>query len=912
MRTAAIIGSIAAVSLGIGAALGVAAWRSATRSELPVAAVLPPSTLYYVEARDARGLIDGVGSSQAWADLRASGMLEMASDDSGKLSELADKLTELSKKIDYPLNGEAALKLLGAEAAVAISVDPKSEPHFTIVTRIDVDALAQDLLSGDLDWRALHDELNRRAELAEVEVTSEVVGDYQLSAMTDGETTVYATLLEDLLVVSDDKSAVGTAINLRVAEGQGSLHALPSFTDELARLSAAAPVRDWVNVAAMRAPPLNGTLPSGAGVDLAPVLDAIAVDAVARSIELPTHDLYQMTWTWSRESAELFKDGTSPRIRDVFPPQPLMQIEAQRLGQLVEAWEVSPIRAHLADSWLAEKWGELMADAEERVRAAVPAPLPGEDFDGLDDTTFLTKFMGHMSGTFLAATFGSDAGSTVWVRDDGKPDFLAAVRLGTDGRWIEMLTSASATAAAERVPDVDAVQGIEHAGRTIRGLQSPGSPYGFYWVAIGDLFVMGGSADALIEALDRVETGAPDPENAVTLAAAELPADHRFLFFVSPGELIELVRGALGDTPDADEVLAMTAEAQAVSSLVMTCYVADDFSQMDFRVRAPLADDEAAYGLRAMANIAQGSSRIFDLLPERSIWTYANRNDLSSVLANVRNGGLGVFGEGAMGALNEFEQRFDVDFDGQLIPSLGNEIGMALLYEAVALDEETPPIPGVLLVVAVDDRDPVIALFESLADTLAEAAIDDAGTPQFERTMRGDFAEYRLVTSDSATPVPFTPTMTFVGDFLVLALDEGSIDDLLAVQDGALRAHSATDLATRIRAAGVAVDGNEFAHVDWNLMLDQISLYATHLGNFMVDEADVPMPEFPDDGDTDEWQRRIAAYETAREAAAAEKVDDVIGMIEMCRFIDFMATTSSVKGELLEGHSVTRFQHVPR
>lgn len=894
----------ALAALAVGAAVGLTLWQGATQSRLPVAAVLPQHTAYYVEARDLRGLIKGVRATQAWKDLQESGLLDELDD--GALSSFASDVQAISEKIDYPLDEATAMKLLGDEAAVSVWLDGADEAHLTIVTRIDAEALATDLLTGDLDWKALQKEIDARVERADVTVAHEDYGGYVISKATKGERTVWSTLLQDLLVVSDSRDGVATAIDLRVAEGETSLDRMPEFREELARLPDGAPVREWMNLAQLRGRKVR--LPKAEEpLDLAPMLGAMSAPAVARAIELPENDLYELSWTWSRSGSELFADGISPDLRATLPPGAIVYLEVQRLGQLVEAWNVSPVKAHLEGSWAKTKIDEAFAEGEQRVRD-LAIDEATEQIPELSSNEFVKRFGLHMAGEFAASTLGEQAAFAVWHRPGTQvPGLMCAVRLDTDGRMVELLMRLGMDTDSE---SEDLVL-LPHGDRVIRGFASEGdTDTGFYYAAAGDLALVGNDLDRLREALDRADGKVPGARDTITPATAGLPDDHRFLLVFAPRPYLAFSKEIAGDDPSVRDGVRLWEDLLPYDSLAAAVYVPDDLSQIEMRGAARFDPERADTVFRPWYDVAPGAPRSLDVLPDGAIWTTASRLNIAAGLRAHRQSDYGVLTEALDEMVTEFEQGFEIDVDDALIPSLGDEMAMTVLFEDGSEHHEhgVPPIPGVAIAIAMRDQRPMTQLLDRLSAMAHEAAAEDAASPEFVREERKGATLYRVVQKPASRELPFDPTVAWIGDFLVVALDDSTVDDLLAVRDGTRGSHSASDLATRVRSSGLPVDGNEFQRIDWDLLLDQIAVYAPQLAEAFVDEDDVPMPEFPEDGDMEEWQRRMEAWETARAEAAKTKVADVHGAIDSMRFIDFIASTAGLRGDVLTLHGIVRFK----
>jgi len=903
MQKGLLIGT-AVVAFGAGIVLASSMWQSATQSELPVAALMPQNTAYYVDARDLRGLVEGVRKSSAWRDLQASGLLAQAKENEQTVA-LIDDLAQLSEEIGYALDEEAALKFLGADAAFAVWAGDDGDPRVMVVSRIDVAALAQDLLSADSDWRALQAELDRRAELAGVTVTTEEYAGYTISAAKRGERTTYQALVEDLLVLGNSRDVLVTAVDLRVAEGVGSLNELPAFSDELARLPADAKLRDWIHVDALK----TAKFSFRGGVDatqLAPALDAISAPAVARAIDLPDNDLYQLGWTWSRTGGELFVDGLTPRMDDVIPEGALVRIEAQRLGQLVDAWKNSPIKEHLEGSWAAEKLTALFDEAADEALTNTLGSATAEttDLGDIADDVFWTQFGENLGRRSLSATLGGDAAVAVWRGESvERPVALWAIRLGTDGRLAE--------AAVRAVIDAQDTEGVSftsfvHGTRTVRSLERDGMPFNLSWVTAGDVLLIGSTPEIIKKALDRADSRA----NAGDPAPADhgLPTDYRVLVTVSMSEYLTMIEDAIGDQPEPLKFIDWMRGYVPFDHVSLGIYVADDLSQIDFRSRLRLDAADAERALKPYRNVTPGAPRSFAVLPDRAIAAYASRFRIEDAFGVYDTDGLGDLMKPIREGIAEFEKALEVDLDEGILPALGDEVAFSILFEDQSAQPEAPPIPGVALLIGVSDQ-PVIADFlEKLADMGDEALKENSPELLIERDERGPTPAYRLLDGGGPGGAPVQPTLTFVGDFLVIALDDSTIDAMRAVADGTRRSHAASSLQTRVRSVGLPPDANEVSQFDWGVFLDQMAVYAPQLSGAFVDESLVPEPEFPDDDDMEEWNRRVAAYEQARTEQAAGKQTDVTGLIDSLRFIDFMAGVTTVTGDQIESHAVIRFK----
>ncbi len=906
MKKGLLIGT-AVVALCAGLILASGFWQSATQSELPVAAVMPQSTVYYVEARDLRGLVKGVRGTDAWRDLQASGLFKTATEGDSATS-FAGELTELSKRLDFTVDEDAVLNFLGDDAAIAVWTDDANAAHAVLVTRLDVAAIAKDLVVGETDWRALHREFVRRAKEAGSEITTEEYQGYEISIEKRDDNSTFVTLMEDLLVVGNTREAVVTAIDLRVVEGAGSLNELPAFSEELARLPAGTRLRDWVHLERLRGTKI--TVPGEEKpVEFTGALAAFAAPAVARAIDLPDDDLYQLGWTWSRSDDELFSDTASPSIGDVMPEGAIVRMEAQRLGQLASAWEASSMKTHLESSWAAEKIKEAIDGAADE---ALDNVIPGDDDVGglFGEETFWQQFGWNLGRRTLSQTFGTDAALAMWRGETPQqPGVLLALRLETDGRVGE--------AALRSVIDSVGAAGDEmelrtfvHGERTVRVIEKLGSPFALTWVTVGDLLLIGSTDDVVKRALDRAAAHANDAERSAP--SHGLPTDYRLLVTISVSEYLEFGKSALGGDAETAQIFSWMHDMMPYDEIAVGIYATDDLSQVDVRVRVNIDGERGSKITAPYLNVPRGAPRSFDVLPDGAIAVQASRMRIADAVAVYDTDGMA---EGTAEVLQpiregiaEFEKSLGVDLDAEILPALGDEIAFALLYDDRTEIPEMPPIPGLAFLVGIRDQAVISAFLEKLAEMGDDLLAESRGSPLIERDERDPILAYRLVDRPGESGVPFQPTVTFVGDFLVIALDDSTIDTLREVQAGNRTSHTASRLQTRVRAAGFPVEGSEVAQLDWGLLLDQIALYAPQIAPLLVDDSLVPAPEFPEDGDMEEWNRRMAGHQQAVAEEAAAKQADVIGMIDSLRFIDFMATVMDVTEGALESHSIIRFK----
>ena len=89
-------------------------------------------------------------------------------------------------------------------------------------------------------------------------------------------------------------------------------------------------------------------------------------------------------------------------------------------------------------------------------------------------------------------------------------------------------------------------------------------------------------------------------------------------------------------------------------------------------------------------------------------------------------------------------------------------------------------------------------------------------------------------------------------------------------------------------------------------MLDQIAIYAPMMGG-LAGSGDVPMPEYPEDANAEEWQRRMHDYETKMDEVRKTGAVTVRKWIDSFRVVDYLGTSATVSGQVEDSAMIVQF-----
>jgi hypothetical protein len=158
-------------------------------------------------------------------------------------------------------------------------------------------------------------------------------------------------------------------------------------------------------------------------------------------------------------------------------------------------------------------------------------------------------------------------------------------------------------------------------------------------------------------------------------------------------------------------------------------------------------------------------------------------------------------------------------------------------------------------------------------------------------------------------PVRVSPALVLQDGYLLISSDLATLRACVDAKNGKSPSIAADPMLVRAKAA-LSERPGVFALLDWGRMLDQIAVYAPQMGG-IVKREQVPFPEMPENGDAQEWQRRLAEYQekmrASRETSAKAGAQEVMKWIDAARVIDFIAVESHVKNGVKEGTLVLKF-----
>jgi hypothetical protein len=266
----------------------------------------------------------------------------------------------------------------------------------------------------------------------------------------------------------------------------------------------------------------------------------------------------------------------------------------------------------------------------------------------------------------------------------------------------------------------------------------------------------------------------------------------------------------------------------------------------------------------------------------------------------------GTIDEGLDAASAELQ----MDVEKVLLPALGPELAFGVVLERAdpsGQQPAQPPIPGVALLLGTRNQEVVRkAVDRGLA--AAQQAYDESQGGRrrkqelFKRVTYGDQEMTRL---EMQGEMPFRPALAYLGDALVVALDEDTIKEMVDVRAG--KAKPLSDAPATRRLVADLPSGDSWAFLDWNRFLDQVSEYETALGPLLADDDAAETPELPQGGGREamkEWQRKMQEAQAAKAKSGGAKLRR---WIDAARLVDCVGTTSRWTKEGQEGAFVVRF-----
>lgn len=843
-----------------------------------VRSVMPESVVWYAEAQDLSQVWSEIGKTEAWQDLENSAMLSAVLQEEFTQTLLA-RLQEVSEQVDYPLNESNLMKFVGKEFALGATIpEGGHKVELLLATRLDTDALMQDFLLGDADWFALQEELERRSGAAELETSStEVEGGYVITTLTQpGETdfALHAVLLEDVLCLATTRELALQAVATRLGLDSPSLADSPSFKREVAALSPGHFAFDWIDFDALderRADLVQMLEDNSHQAELSGlihgVLDGVKdCPALARSWSLPEHDLYQVTWDYSRTSAEIFGDMDALPVGDYVVPNAMFVMESSNLGGLA-----AEVRGSSAWSMAAESEGiQILMDFIDEAWISAVLPQEGDKSSTHKGSSrFERKMIERVAGRQLEALFDGDMhfSGTAVEGEELEGEFMTAIRLGTDGLFVAHALMTSYAMETE-------LEFADWSGQKVLVLPPDGETEVAMTLQGNTLLV--GTVSQLKEVLTRTSVPANDQ---VTKIRDRFEPGHYAFGYLDVRQALDIEELKQGMPPEMLGMLDNFVGPFYAGAL----YATPGLEAVEFQMLAgiPEALDLAVPQRTEPPALSQA-------LPETTIGSATGLADMVASLDMLK--GI-LVGEGEMLpqedydlVMQEISDFIGVDFENELLPVLGPELGYALVFSDEPRDAVGgAPIPGIILALEVRDE----ALVQRVLDNLF-----DAGNTAFEEAefpMRlADHGGLIILESDEEA-LPIQPAVGFVGGLLVVVSDVSVIETMEAVKQGSEAGMEATPIYQRAIELSDPRGAENWAFVDFTRLLAQISEYKELLS--AVAPSSAPFPEYPEDGDEEEWARRMNAWEAQRAEDGKKLSKNVDGAFTTLDVLQFISMT---------------------
>jgi len=932
---------------------------------------LAPETLaVYVETTDVAATWSKMQTTDAWRDFAgsktAAAVLGLA-----EVKDFLAAIDQVATKAAYPLDSTNAMKFLGRECSVGIELDEKdAAPRLLVLTKLDVDALTKDLVKDKKDLSALWDELQKRTGKCDFAVTREEYGNHVVAVAAKGASKFHAALLGDTLAVATDAGLLRRAIDCRTSHGEKSLARRATFTADVAAVPAGATALEWYDLDALdarRASLDAGLAAVGASPEIVGavhgMLDGVkGAHSVARATSLPDGDLYKLTWTYSK-SADLFDDQAKPVLRELYFGDWLAYGEVKGVGAMVKAWNASALKKNLGagefGKWIdgflddpASKAPELLGapakssvakasdldneDAPVPIRAAEPAkpskpgakkfappkapavPATTVARDKLKEYAdkFSMRFMKHLLAERVEAfadgeaTFGFDA-PVEKARRNEQPRVAWAVRLDPEARLMALAAQGAFLASK-----TSGVACADVGKRKVFGADLPNGRV--HWTLVGDALVVATDEDFVRQAARAGDIKPLGASPRIRDAVAVMKTGWRaFLYFDVDRGKTALKTGANSRSQrDLVETLDKQLPAEAVGTqMAFAAYVSDDFSSLEVRARIALPESK------------DGERLVPDGLEPREPRSWSMMPDSTIASASYPSCGVDLFWAGFKLGMragkvdlkqieNSFRDSMGMDLEKELLPALGHEISIAVTYHAA--DSAKKPtsrrgpgfeLPGFVL--AIEVRDPVrVKQAVDRALQLAEDAIKESdpsyhGEPFVREPIAGADAVRLVLPPDAQESLPVHPALAIHDGFLLVSTEVDVLRACIEAGGGKGKGLSSTAAFTKATAA-LDKKCAAFSLLDWRRACDQVEVYAPQLGG-VVNGGDVKYPDFPSDGNADEWQRRVKEYEKQMNDAKAAGAEKAKKWIDACRVIDFVGSSSRMDSRVIESVMLVKF-----
>jgi hypothetical protein len=942
MRAFAVgVGVVVAAAVAAGAYVAVRSRAPDLGPAGPNRELAPDTIAVYVEAADAKTTWSKMQTTEAWRDFTASkaaaALLDLAA-----VKDLLAAVDQVAAKAAYPVDAANAMKFLGRECSMGIELDAQGgAPRVLVLTKLDVDALTKDLVRGKTDLGALWDELQKRTGQCDFHVKKEEYKGHVVAVATRDAASFHAALLGDTLAVSGDGGLLRRAIDCRASGGERSLGRKPAFQTDVAATPAGATAFEWYDFDALdegRKSLDAGLASLGASAELVGALHGV-LDGVrgshscARYTTLADGDLYKLTWNYSK-TADLFADKASPPLRDLYFGDWIAYAEAHDVGGVVAAWNKSALRRRLGASEVGKWLGSLIDDPAKKAAevastfgVSAPDPLdvdeekPDEKRKPDAKTGFLDRFAGRFTWHVVSdrihalsggdAAFGVDATSGKSKRD-AAPRMAFAVRLDAEARLV-VLAAQGALAARKKSPAT-----CEEVGSR-KVFTADARDLHFLWTLVGDALVVSNDADLVHQAARSGDTKPLGPPARIRDAVATMKPGWRGFLFVDMDHGFDALKRWNGARPDQD--MSAMFDTQRSAGLVggqiaLTTYVADDFSSIEIRTRSSLPEPKDPDWKRYIERSEPREPLSWNALPDTTFAHVTAPSSGVDLLWFVFKFTVATMHADLASIESDFRQSMGMDLEKELLPALGREVVCAMTFcKAPPAGKHGPRgdgpilVPGFVLGVEVKD----VATVKRAVDRALEIAEEkiresDPSTPAklFVREPH-DGAEIVRVTMppEAQEAVTFQPALALHDGYLFVSTDFDAIRAGVDARNG--KGKSLADSPAFARAtASLDKKCASFALLDWPKMVDQIAEYEPQIATLFA-RSESKYPDFPANGDAEEWQRRMKAYEQKIAEGKTAGVEKAKKWIDALRVVDFVGSSSRVDGRTSEATMIVKF-----
>ena len=938
----------------VAAAAGAAAGYVLVRARMPDVGpagpnrdLAPESLACYAEVADGAGLWTKMSGTDAWNDLAAS-KLASAVTEAGPVKEFLAALEQVATKAGYRIDATNAMKLVGREFSVGVKLDPAGGvPQVLVLTKLDTAALAKDLLKGGTDLDALWAEMQRRTGSLDFKVTASDHRGQKMAAATRGDASYHAALLGDTLAISTDAALLRAAIDCRLDGGKKSLGQRAAFQADLKALPGGASVVEWYDLDALDAgrASLDAGLarfskePALAGAVHAVLDGTKGAHSYARATTLPEGDLYRLTWAYSKGD-DLFADRASPAIASVLPGEWGVYGEFHQIGGVVDAWRRSSLKRNLAAGELGKWVRGAMDDPSKpfaRVKEMVERFAPGMNVEEDEDEDeahragkeavnlvsslsdrFTVQMAKHLAEQGLDSLLKGDGAFAVDAAAEGAelPRFAFVVRLDTEGRLLGLAAQGAVDSVLERHKDGPISSEICGTRRvwSIKGTHS------VHYALVGDAVLLSDDLELVRNAAKSGGSAAP-PSGRVAEATAALKPGWRALFTYDTARIMKLSEsgsggGARRHSPFGPEAAAKLYDEMGIadSRVAVAVYVPDDFAAIEFRTWTALGTSASENGRAMRAESSEmREPGCWASLPDTTIGHGTAPGAGVRILWTIAKWGISLLGGDMASIENGFRDSMKMDLEKELIPALGREAYFAVTFKAPPpgpVNPDGPPavLPGVILGFEVKDQ-AVVKKALDRAIELAEAAVRESpNAPAKNPFVREAHEGVDIVRVDiprDQMPLPISPACALHDGFLVLTLDSSSLVNCIDVRKGKAPGLAASP----VFAAATAELGRKcasFMLLDWNRLADEVAVYAPTIGGLFASE-DVSYPDFPEDGNQEEWKRRVEEYQKKMSEGRGAGEAKARKWIDAFRVIDWIGSSATWTGDTSNSTFIVRF-----